>query len=117
MLAMVLLASPATALASCWMHMAAKKDCTPHCPMMAAPGPSITLQEVPASPSCCHVSAAKPTPASMPQAPTDSGARVPPTLSVSAIDAPTTMTNAAPPDPLARASGLSLQAAFCTFLI
>jgi hypothetical protein len=116
-LAVTLLAMPATALASCWLHMTEAEHCRPHCPMISGHTPSATVNSAPSSTSCCQVSAAKPTPAWMPQTPSGSGARVTPTLSASALDAPTTVTEAEPPDPLARASGLSLQAAFCTFLI
>jgi len=116
-LMMTLLAMPMSALAHCWLHIATAKDCRPHCPMMGMQAPSTTVQAAPANTSCCQVSAAKPIPSSMPQSPSDSGARVAPTLSASALDVPTTVTKAEPPDPLARASGLSLQAAFCTFLI
>ena len=117
MLAVILLASHATALGSCWLHMAGAKKGTPHCAMMNAQAKSATVRSAPSSTACCQVSATKPTPAVMPQAPSDSGARVVSILSTSALDAPTTVTKSEPPDPLARASGLSLQAVFCTFLI
>ena len=116
-LVMVVLAMPASALVSCWWHMAQDEHCTPHCPMMSEHAPSVTMQEAPADGSCCQVSAARPTPASMPQAPTGSGAGVTPTLNVSTLDAPVALIQEKPPDPLARASCPSLQSVFCTFLI
>lgn len=116
-LVMVMLAMPASALASCWWNMASAEHCVPHCPMMSGHAPSVTIQEAPADGSCCQVSAAKPTPPSIPQAPTDSGARVAPTLRVSTLDGPVALTQSEPPDPLARASCPSLQSVFCTFLI
>jgi len=51
--------------------------CTPHCPMMSGHASSDTVQEAPASGSCCQVSAARPTPASMPQVPTNSSTSMP----------------------------------------
>ena len=117
MLALILLATHAMAFDSCWLHMATAKKGTPHCDMMSAPTSSDDVSPAKSSTSCCQMSAARPTAASMAQTPGDSGARVIPTLSASALDAPITVTNAEPPDPLARASGLSLQAVFCTFLI
>jgi hypothetical protein len=98
--------------------MSAAEKCKPHCPMMGGHEPSVTIQETPGNSSCCQVSAAKPTPASIPQAPTGSGAAgVTPTLSVSTLDAPVALTQGSPPDPLARVSCPSLQSVFCTFLI
>jgi hypothetical protein len=117
-LAIILLAMPMSALTSCWWHMSAVEKCKPHCPMMSAHEPSVTIQETPGNSSCCQVSAAKPTPVSIPQAPTGSGAAaVTPTLSVSTLDAPAALTQASPPDPLARVYCPSLQSVFCTFLI
>ena len=116
-LVMILLAMPTSALASCWLHMAAAKDCTPHCPMMSGHAPSVTLQAAPANASCCQVSAARPTPASLPQAPGGSGAGVAPTFSALTLDSPIELTQAEPADPVARASCPSPQSVFCTFLI
>jgi hypothetical protein len=113
---MMLLAMPLSALGSCFWHMAPVEHCTPHCPMMSAHAPSITIQEGPASNSCCRVSAARPTPVSMAQAPSVSG-YVAPTFTASALDTPAVLTKAEPPDPLTRESCPSLQSVFCTFLI
>jgi hypothetical protein len=117
-LAVTLLAMPMSALTSCWWHMSAAEKCTPHCPMMSGHDPSVTIQAAPANGSCCQVSAAKPTPASVPQVPPGSGALgLTPTLSVSTLDAPVALTQTSPPDPLARTSCPTLQSVFCTFLI
>src|SRR5271157_6325889 len=101
-LVMVVLVLPVSALGSCWLHMAPAEHCTPHCPMMSGQAPSVTIQEAPANGSCCRVSAAKLTPASMPQAPSASGSRMAPTLIASALDTPAILTKAELPDPLAR---------------
>jgi hypothetical protein len=116
-LVMVVLAMPVSALGSCWLHMAAAKHGTPHCPMMSGHAPSITFQEAPTHGSCCQVSAARLTPASMPQAPGASGSRVAPTFNASALDIPAVLAKAEPPDPLAHASCPSSQSVLCTFLI
>ena len=116
-LVVILLAMPLSALGSCWWQMTAVEHCTPRCPMMSAHAPSVTIQEAPANNSCCRVSAAKLTPASMPQGPSASGSRVAPTLIASALDTPAILTKSEPPDPLARASCPSAQSVFCTFLI
>jgi hypothetical protein len=116
-LVVILLAMPLSALGSCWLHMAPADHCTPHCPMMSGQAPSVTIQAAPANGSCCRVSAARPTPASLPQAPSGNGSRVAPTLIASALDTPAVLTKAEPPDPLARASCPSAQSVFCTFLI
>ena len=117
-LAVTTLAMPMSAMTSCWWHMSAAEKCKPHCPMMSGHEPSPSIQEVPGNGSCCQVSAAKPTPASVPQAPTGSGPLgVAPSLNVSTLDAPIAPIETSPPDPLARASCPSLQSVFCTFLI
>src|SRR6266496_2694581 len=116
-LVLVVLATPVSALASCWLHMAQAEHCTPHCPMMSRHASSVTIQEASPNGSCCRVSAARPTPASTPQAPSDSGSRVAPTFIASALDILTVLTQAEPPDPLARASCASPQSVFCTFMI
>jgi hypothetical protein len=113
---MMLLAMPLSALGTCWLHMTPVEHCTPHCPMMSAHAPSITIQEAPANNSCCRVSAAKPTPAAMAQVPSVSGF-VAPTFTTSVLDTPAVLTKAEPPDPLTRESCPSLQSVFCTFLI
>ena len=115
-LVLILLAMPLSALGSCWLHMSPVEHCTPHCPMMSAHAPSVTIQEAPANNSCCRVCAARPTPAFMAQAPSVSG-YVAPTFIASALDTPAVLTKADPPDPLGRASCPSLQSVFCTFLI
>jgi hypothetical protein len=115
-LVMMLLAMPLSALGSCLWHMAPVEHCTPHCPMMSAHAPSMTIQEALANSSCCRVSAARPTPVSVPQVPSVSG-YVAPTFTTSALDIAAILTKAEPPDPLAHASCLSLQSVFCTFLI
>jgi hypothetical protein len=117
-LVMILLGNPLSAVASCWLHMAPAKHCTPHCPMMmmSSHAPSVAIQEAPANNSCCRVSAARPTPASIAQVPSVSG-YVAPTFTASALDVPAVLTKAEPPDPLARASCPSLQSVFCTLLI
>ena len=115
-LAVTLLAMPMSALTSCWWHMGAAEKCKPHCPMMSGHEPSVTIQETPGNSSCCQMSAAKPTPASIPKAPTGS-AGVTPSLTVSTLNAPVAQIQTSPPDPLARASCPSLQSVFCTFLI
>jgi len=116
-LVMILLATPLSALGTCWLYMTPVEHSTPHCPMMTmrTHAPSITIQSA-ANHSCCRVSAARPTPAFMAQAPSVSS-YVAPTFSVSALDIPAILTKAEPPDPLARASSPSLQSVFCTFLI
>jgi hypothetical protein len=116
-LATILLAMPMSALASCWWHMSAAEKCKPHCPMMSGHTSSVSVQEAPANGSCCQISAARPTPASIPQAPSASDSRVAPIFIASALDIPAVVTKAEPPDPLARASCPSLQSVFCTFLI
>jgi hypothetical protein len=113
---MILLAMPLSALGSCWWQMTAVEHCTPHCPMMSAHAPSVAVQEVPANNSCCRVSAARPIPAFMGQAPSVSG-YVAPTFIASALDTPAVLTKAEPPDPLTRESCPSLQSVFCIFLI
>jgi len=115
-LVLILLAMPLSALGSCLWHMAPTEHCTPHCPMMSGHAPSFSIQEALTNDSCCRVSAARPTPVSMPRAPNVSG-YVAPTFTVSVLDVPAIPTNAEPPDPLARASCPSLQSVFCTFLI
>src|SRR5260370_38250139 len=115
---MVVLAMLLAGLASCWWHMPQAEHRTAHCPTMSAHVSAVTIQEALANGgSCCRVSSARPTPASMPQAPSDSGYGVAPTLTASALDIPTVPTKAEPPDPLVRASCPSLQSVFCTFLI
>jgi hypothetical protein len=116
-LVIILLAMPLSALASCLWQMAATEHCTPHCPMMSGHVPSVTTQQAPANGSCCQVSAAKPTPTSVPQAPSGRRGIVAPTLNTSTLDAPAALSQAEPPDPLARASCPSPQSVFCTFLI
>lgn len=117
-LAVTLWAMPMSAMTSCWWHMSAAEKCKPHCPMMSGHEPSVTLQKASGNSSCCQVSAAKPTPASIPQAPTGSGsADVAPSLTVSTLDAPVAPIQTSSPDPLARASCPSMQSVFCTFLI
>ena len=115
-LVMVVLVMPVSALGSCWLHMSPATHCTPHCPMMSGHAPSVTIQEAPTNNSCCQVSAARPTPASMAQAPSISD-YVAPTFIASALDIPTVLIKAEPPRPLARALYPSLQSVFCTFLI
>jgi hypothetical protein len=117
-LVMMLLAMPLSALGSCLWHMTPVEHCTPHCPMMkmSAEAPSVTIQAAPADNSCCQVSAARPTPASMPQAPSGSG-YVAPTFTASVLDVPAVLTKAEPPDPLTQTLCPSLQSVFCTFLI
>ena len=114
---MILLAMPLSALGSCLWHIAPSEHCTPHCPMMSGNSPSAGILEASANGSCCQVSAAKPTPASMPQAPTASSTGVAPTLSISTVDAPSAVVEFHPPDLTIRASVPSPQAVFCTFLI
>lgn len=116
-LILILLATPLSALGSCLWHMMPVEHCTPHCPMMSGPASSATIQEAPANGSCCQVSAAKPTPASMPQATTDSGTGVAPTFSISTLDAPSRVAEFKPPDLTIRASAPSPQAVLCTFLV
>ena len=113
----VVLAMPVSALAPCWLHMTPAEHCTPHCAMMSGHASSVTIQEAPSDSSCCRVSAARPTPASVPKAPSDSGSRLAPTFVAAALDIPTVPTRTEPFDPLARASCPSLQSVFCTFLI
>ena len=113
----ILLAMPLSALGSCLWNMAPAEHCTPHCPMMSGHSPSASMQEASANGSCCQVSAAKPTPASMPQAPTASSTGVAPTLSISTLDAPSAVVEFHPPDLTVRASAASLQAILCTFLV
>jgi hypothetical protein len=115
-LVMILLGTPLSAVASCWLHMAPAAHCRPDCPMISGHAPSATIQEAPANDSCCQVSAARPTPASMAQAPSANG-YVAPTLVASVLEIPAVLTKAKPPDPLARASCPSTQSVFCTFLI
>jgi len=115
-LVMMLLAMPLSALGSCLWQMTAVEHCTPHCPMMSAHAPSVTIQEAPANNACCRVSAARPTPASTAQVPSVRG-YVAPTFTPSVLDVPAVLTKAEPPDPLGRASYPSLQSVFCTFLI
>jgi hypothetical protein len=117
-LAMILLAMPLSALAACWLHMTPIEHCTPHCPMMkmSTRAPSVTVQAAPANNSCCRVSAARPIPAFMAQAPSVSGYGAP-TFIASALDTPAVLTKAEPPDPLTRESCPSLQSVFCIFLI
>ena len=116
-LVVILLAMPLSALGSCLWHMAPAEHCTPHCPMMSGQAPSFSIQEASADGSCCQVSAAKPTPASMPQAPTDSSTGMATTLHVSTLDAPSEVVEFHPPDLSIRASGPSPQAVLCTFLV
>ena len=115
-LVLILLATPLSAVASCWLHIARVEHCTPHCPMMSGHAPSVTIQEAPTNNSCCRVSAARPTPASLAQAPSVGG-YVAPTFIASALDIPVVLTKAEWRVPLARASCPSLQSVFCTFLI
>ena len=116
-LVLILLAMPLSALGSCLWNMVPAEHCTPHCPMMTGHASSDTVQEAPANGSCCQVSAAKPTPASMPQAPTDSSTGMAPTLYVSTLDAPSAVVEFHPPDLTIRASAPSPQAVLCTFLV
>src|ERR1035438_1011489 len=58
-LVVILLAMPLSALGSCWWQMRAVEHCTPHCPMMSAHVPSVTIQEALANSSCCRVCLAK----------------------------------------------------------
>ncbi len=116
-LVVILLAMPLSALGSCLWHMAPAEHCTPHCPMMSGQAPSFSIQEASADGSCCQVSAAKPTPASVPQAPTGRSTGVAPTFSVSTLDAPSAVVEFHPPDLTIRASAPSPQAVLCTFLV
>jgi hypothetical protein len=118
-LVMILLGTPLSAVASCWLHMTPAEHCTPHCPMMmmmSVHEPSITIQESAVNHSCCRVSAGRPTPAFMTPAPSVSG-YVAPTLTPSVLDIPAVLTKAELPDPLARETYPSPQSVFCTFLI
>jgi len=115
-LVITLLAMPLSALASCCWHMPQTERCTPHCPTMSRHVSPVTIQEALANGPCCRVTAARPTPALMPQVPGVSG-YVAPIFIASALDAPGILTKAEPPDPLDRASSPSLQSVFCTFLI
>ncbi len=116
-LVLILLAMPLSALGSCLWHMAPAEHCTPHCPMMSRNAPSFSIQEALTNDSCCRVSAAKTTPASMPQAPTGNSTGVAPPCRVSTLDAPSAVVEFHPPDLTIRAAALSPQAVLCTFLI
>lgn len=116
-LVLILLAMPLSALGSCLWHMVPAEHCTPHCPMMSGHAPSASIQEASANGSCCQVSAARPTPASMPQVPTNSSTGVAPTFSSSMLDVPSAVVEFHPPDLTIRVSVPSPQAVLCTFLV
>ena len=116
-LVMILLAMPLSALGACLWHMAPSEHCTPHCPMMSGQAPSFSIQEASADSSCCQVSAAKPTPVSVPQAPSGSTIGAAPTFSVSTLDTPSRVVELQPPDLTIRTSVPSPQAILCTFLV
>jgi len=116
-LVMILLAMPLSALGACLSHMAPSEHCTPHCPMMSGRTPSFSIQEASANSSCCQVSAANPTPVSLPLAPSASNIGVAPTSSASTLDTPSRVVELKAPDLTIRASLPSPQAILCTFLV
>src|SRR5581483_1391221 len=116
-LVLILLAMPLSALGSCLWHMAPAEHCTPHCPMMSGHAPSFNIQAASADGSCCQVSAAKPTPASVPQAPSGGSIGVVPTFRVSTLDTPSAVMEFQPPGLTIRASAPSPQAVLCIFLV
>ncbi len=116
-LVVILLAMPLSALGSCLWHMVPAEHCTPHCPVMGGQAPSFSIQEASADGSCCLVSAAKPTPASVPQAPSGSSIGAAPTFSVSTLDTPSRIVELKPPDLTIRVSVPSPQAVLCIFLV
>jgi hypothetical protein len=114
---MVVLAMPLSGLASCCWQLPQAEHCAPHCPTMSAPVSAVTIQQALANGSCCRVSSARPTPASLPEGSSGSGRRAAPTFIASALDIAEVPTKAELADPLARTSCPSSQSVFCIFLI
>jgi hypothetical protein len=116
-LAITLLVLPAAALATCWSDAPANGGRAPDCQMMNAHFGLASLQNASPGAACCELSSGKPVPASLVQAPSRTADGVTPASSCSSVDVPSTTAGAATKRPLIRASGPSLQAMFCVFLI
>lgn len=116
-LAIILLALPAAALSSCWLHMAGTEKCNPDCPMMKAHLSPVSIHQAPMGNSCCQISSGKPVQPSGPPAPTNVSIRVSPAANASVPNVVSVAVRAFLPDLLPRISGSSLQAALCTFVI
>jgi hypothetical protein len=118
LLAFTALAMPASALPLCWMHMPAAQKCAPHCPMMAGHDSSVSVIQALDLSSCCRISAAKPTPTTLPQVPTSTFAGVLSQRTASSADVPAEAHAPSPPRDLIPDSPFpGLQAVLCTFLI
>jgi hypothetical protein len=118
LLAFTTLVMPASALAFCWLHMPAAQKCVPHCPMMAGHHSSASMAQAQASSACCQISAAMPTPPTMPQAPTSTFLVIARLATASTIDVLVEALTPSPPsDLIPEGSPQGLQAVLCTFLI
>ena len=118
-LAMLLLAMPAAALASCGFGMSAmeefEKD-TLQCAMMGAQIPPVNIQGPRADPPCCQISTGRVPLPVVPLACSNSAGEAP-TLVVATLQIPSITVTAEPAELRARSSGSVPQAFLCTFLI
>jgi hypothetical protein len=76
-----------------------------------------SIQQAPDPTSCCELSSGTPVPASVAQAPSGIVDGITPTLVISSVDVRSVMVEAPPVEPVVQASGPTLQAILCTFLI
>lgn len=116
-LAMLLLAMPAAALATCGFGMRAMETHTIQCAMMGTHTPPVSIQGGRAGSSCCQMSSGRPVHASVPLARSNSAGGEAPALVVATLQIPAIMVTAEPGELRARSSGSVPQAFLCIFLI
>jgi hypothetical protein len=116
-LAITLMVLPAAALATCWSHAPANGGRARDCQMMSTRPGLASLQNARPGAACCELSSGRPVPASLAQIPSRTVDGMTPASSFSRADVPSVAAGTAPKIPLIRASGPSLQAVFCVFLI
>jgi hypothetical protein len=115
-LAMTLFVLPVATLAACWIPMPAMQEMAMGGARMSANRPPVSIQQGPASGSCCQLSAANAPPVSLPRAPEHVASSMAKTSSTSVLQVPLFIrTEPAKIHP--RGSGASLQARLCVFLI
>jgi hypothetical protein len=117
-LAMILLAMPAAALASCGFRMRAMDKLEKHavpCAMMGTHMPPV-MQRADAGSSCCQISTGKPVLAPVPLARNSAG-REAPGLVVATLQIPSITVSTEPAELPVRPSGSVPQAFLCIFLI
>jgi hypothetical protein len=115
-LVMTLLVLPVAALSACWIPMPATQEMAMGDAGMTANMP-VSIQQGPASGSCCQLSAADAPPVSVPRAPERGVTNMATTGGASVLEVPPTAIKAELSKAQSRGSGSSLQATLCVFLI